>query len=266
MTKQLKKIVALLFWLIPLPLLADFDHSQWSYLLEQHVKQIDGWGVTRVNYAGMLADRSSLRDYLDDLAEIDRGVFNSWPESDQLAFLINTYNAWTIELILTEYPDIDSIREFGFLFWSPWRRKSVSLFGEQVSLNDIEHRMIRGWDKYNEPRIHFAVNCAAIGCPALRAEAYEGYRLDQQLEDATRLFLSDRRRNYFANNQLFVSRIFYWYEEDFQQGWIGVNSVGEFLARYADVLDLDSGMATALMDGKLRIRHLRYDWRLNRTP
>lgn len=126
--------------------------------------------------------------------------------------------------------------------------------------------MIRGWGRYNEPRIHFAVNCAAIGCPALRPEAYTGDHLEQQLDDSTRRFLSNRSRNYFDGRRMYVSRIFDWYEEDFERGWTSINSVAEFLARYDEALGLDSDVVAALTRGSIRIRHLRYDWGLNRTP
>ena len=121
-------------------------------------------------------------------------------------------------LILTAYPNLDSIRDIGFWFRSPWRKKFIPLFGEQVSLDNIEHDMIRGSGLYNEPRIHFAVNCAAIGCPGLQAEAYQGSKLEQQLEAGTRLFLSDSSRNYHADGRLFIPSLFDWYDEDFMMG------------------------------------------------
>ena len=173
------------------------------------------------------ADRDQLADYLGQLAAVSSREFQQWSRADRLAFLINTYNAWTVELILTEYPDISSIRDLGSLFRSPWSRRFVSLFGEMVSLDHIEHELIRGPDGFQEPRIHFAVNCASVGCPALRQEAYVGDRLESQLEDATGRFLADRSRNRLDGDVLRVSEIFDWYEEDFEQGWRGwvMNSV-----------------------------------------
>lgn len=245
---------------------ANFDHGEWGRLLQDHVVEINGGVATQVDYGGMMADRSKLQAYLADLASINREAFESWDQDSQLAFLINAYNAWTVELVLTEYPGLDSIKDIGFLFSSPWRQEIVSLFGEQVSLDDIEHGMIRGWNRYHEPRIHFAVNCAAIGCPPLRAEAYEAQRLEQQLEDSTRLFISDKTRNYFSSGRLYISSIFNWYEEDFEQGWLGVNSVAEFLVRYVDVLGLEAKDEASLGNDRMRIRHLKYDWGLNGTP
>ena len=243
----------------------NFNHNLWNELLKEHVRVIDGGQVTQVNYGGMLADRNRLRIYLDQIAAVKRGDFDNWQKSEQLAFLINTYNAWTVELVLTEYPDLESIRQIGLFPFSAWRRDIVNLFGEQVSLDDVEHGMIRGWGIYNEPRIHFAVNCAAIGCPALRAEAYSGQSLELQLEENTKLFMQDRDRNYSSEGRIYVSRIFDWYREDFEQGWLGVNSVSDFLVRYANELELIGNDLSRLEQNDIRIRYLRYDWNLNRT-
>lgn len=244
---------------------SQIDHAQWDDLLKQHVRVIDNGQATQVDYNGMLADRAKLQTYLNQISAVERREFDSWNQSDQLAFLINTYNAWTVELILTEYPGLRSIRQIGWLPFSAWRRNIVLLFGDEVSLDDVEHGMIRGWGIYNEPRIHFAVNCAAIGCPALRAEAYVGESLDRQLEDNTKLFLQDRSRNYFSNGQLYVSSIFDWYEEDFEQGWQGIDSVSEFLSNYAAELELPLEVLPQLEQNAIRIRYLDYDWDLNRT-
>jgi len=244
---------------------ADFDHASWDALLRKHVRVIDGGSVTQVDYAGMAQDASELDSYLAATAAVTRLTFDSWVLEDQLAFLINVYNAATVALILTEYPDLESIRDIGNILRSPWGREFVSLFGGSVTLDNIEHDMIRGWNIYNEPRIHFAVNCAAIGCPPLRAEAYVGNKLQQQLDDNTRLFLSDGTRNYLQGDRLYVSQIFNWYEEDFTRGWQGIDSVEEFLALYGDALGIPVDQQGALQQGEFSIRYLRYDWGLNRA-
>ena len=251
--------------IFPLGVNAEFDHESWNELLKKHVVVLADGQATQVNYEAMLEDRIAITQYLEELASISRGEFDAWSIPEQLAFLINAYNAWTIELILSEYSGLRSIRQIGLLPFSAWRRKIVRLFDEQHSLDEIEHGMIRGWGIYNEPRIHFAVNCAAIGCPALRAEAYLGNSLDQQLEENTKLFLSDRTRNYYLDGQLYVSSIFNWYEEDFEQGWRGINSVSEFLLNYVTELGLDSDGIKFLEQGRIRIRYLRYDWELNKV-
>ena len=242
---------------------ADLDHGVWGSLLHSHVRVFEGGSSTRVDYQGMLTDRGVLQSYLRELAAVTRERFNGWTRDARLAFLINAYNAWTVELILTEYPELDSIKDLGFLFRSPWSRRFVPLFGEEVSLDTIEHEMIRGPDGYGEPRIHFAVNCASIGCPALRPEAFTAVRLEQQLEEATRLFLADRKRNRLDGDTLRVSRIFDWYEEDFEIGWRGTWSVAQFLSRYPAALQLPDAVVAALVQSRFRVRYLDYDWGLN---
>jgi len=257
----------LLAFVLVFPVFANgqFNHDDWDILLKKHVRVIDGGKASQVDYAGMAEDKASLDAYLGDVASVRKQTFDEWTTDEQLAFLINTYNAATVSLVLTEYPQLDSIRDLGSLFRSPWSRAFVSLFGEMVTLDNIEHDMIRGWNIYNEPRIHFAVNCAAIGCPPLRAEAYIGATLTQQLDDSARLFLSDRSRNYFDGKRVYVSKIFDWYVDDFEQGWQGMDSLGEFLAGYADALGLDTAQTQALRAGDISIRYLSYDWGLNKT-
>ncbi len=252
--------------LLSAPSFADFDHGIWDNLLRENLTVLRDGQATQVDYQAMEMDRDKLRSYLDQLSAISQDQFESWEQQEQLAFLINAYNAWTVELILKEGPDLDSIRDIGFLPNAAWRIEFISLFDEQVSLDDIEHGMIRGWGRYNEPRIHFAVNCAAIGCPALRNEAYNGDKLSEQLEDSTRRFLSDRSRNYKAKNRLYISRIFDWYEEDFEQGWQGIDSVTGFVLGYADAMELTEQDVRQLQQREWRIRYADYDWGLNRVP
>lgn len=249
--------------LLPATALADFDHGEWDGLLREHVRVQGGGIATQLDYSGMATDRPVLKAYLAEAAMVPRSTFDSWPTAAQLAFLINVYNASTVDVILDEYPNIKSIKDIGFLFSSAWNQKLASLFGEPVTLDEIEHGMIRGWGRYQEPRIHFAVNCAAIGCPALRGEAFVGDKLEMQLEDSTKKFLADRSRNYFDNGRMTISSIFDWYEVDFEKGWGGIDSVAQFLARYATELNLDVATASQLRADDIRIRYLRYDWGLN---
>lgn len=245
---------------------AGFDHSAWDTLLKKHVVPIHDGQATQVDYAGMAADHARLQHYLTATSAVSRATFDGWSQEEQLAFLINSYNAWTVELILTKYPDLESIKELGSLFRSPWKKSFVPLLGETRSLDDIEHGLIRGSGRYNDPRVHFAVNCASIGCPALRPEAYVATRLDAQLEDAARHFLSDRSRNRLEGDVLQVSSIFKWYREDFEKGWRGATSLGGFLGLYRQPLGLDERTAKRLASGDIDIEFLDYDWRLNRIP
>jgi len=242
-----------------------FNHDKWNDLAKQHVVFINGGTASQVNYQGLLAKRAELKIYLSDLAKVSQQTFDAWNKDDQLAFLLNAYNAWTVELILTKYPDIDSIRDLGSLFQSPWKKSFIPFLGKTRSLDDIEHKLIRGSDRYNDPRIHFAANCASIGCPALRAEAFTGKDLNSQLEDSTRSFLKDKSRNRLRNNDLEVSSIFKWYEGDFEKGWRGKNNLAQFFASYSKELDLNAAQVKSLLEGDIDIEFLDYDWKLNRT-
>ena len=261
-------ISALFLFVHAAPAFGDFDHGRWNLLLSKHVIVIADGLSTAVDYASLGVNREPLQSYLEETSRVSRASFDAWETSDQLAFLINLYNAATVELILDNMASsdpIDSIRDIGSLFTSAWELERVALFGNLVTLDDIEHDMIRGWGRYNEPRIHFAVNCAAIGCPALRAEAYTGTALEGQLEDATRDFLSDRSRNYFDGRRLRLSSIFKWYREDFERGWGGSNALGEFVARYSSDLGLSVEQRNELARDDMGIRFLSYDWGLNQV-
>lgn len=242
---------------------ANFDHGPWNLLLHKHVIELQGGRATQVDYQSMASERAALKAYLEKLSTVRQNTFDTWKKNDQLAFLINAYNAWTVELILTKYPDLESIKDLGYLFQSPWKKSFISLFGETVSLDHIEHELIRGSGKYEEPRIHFAVNCASIGCPALNNEAYQGDTLDTQLEEATILFLSDSSRNRLRDDTVEISSIFKWYKEDFTKGWQGADSLHQFLLLYADALGLNEAQKQQLQTEKLTISYLDYDWALN---
>lgn len=235
-----------------------FDHSKWDGLLFKNVEVLEDGKMTQVDYQEIAINRETLTGYLDDLTLVTREQFDAWPNNDQLAFLINVYNAWTVELILTRYPDLQSIKDLGSLFRSPWKKKFIPLLGETRSLDDIEHGLIRESGRYNDPRIHFAVNCASIGCPALRNQAYTGQLLEIQLEEATSRFLSDRTRNRINNGKLEISSIFKWYRKDFETGWRGAESLPQFLMLYRESLGQRD-----LKTDNLDITFLDYDWMLN---
>lgn len=242
-----------------------FDHQVWDALLKQHVVVLNGGQASQVDYQGFADDKAELDRYLADLSKLKSGEFDDWPKDEQLAFLINAYNAWTVDLILTQWPDLDSIKDLGSFFSSPWSKSFIPLLGETRSLDDIEHTLIRGSDRYQDPRIHFAVNCASIGCPALRNEAYTGKRLDAQLDEQTRLFLQDRSRNRAEAGKLLLSSIFKWYRGDFEKGWQGYASLEQFLVDHAVDLSLTPEEIQKLKDKDMTIRFLDYDWVLNKT-
>ena len=238
-------------------------HQPWQALLTQHVSPINDGHSSQVNYAGMKTDHAKLTAYLTALGKVDKQTFEQWPAPQQLSFLINAYNAWTVELILSAYPDIKSIKDLGSFFSSPWSKKFIPLLGETRSLDNIEHELIRGDNKYGDPRIHFAVNCASIGCPALREEAYTAEKLEQQLEQQTVRFLSDKTRNRFNKAEMELSSIFKWYQEDFSLGFRASDSLSAFILLYAESLGLMPEQQALLKAKKMDVDYLPYDWQLN---
>jgi Protein of unknown function, DUF547 len=247
----------------------DHSHMQWSALLKKHVSwqgSDSANGVATVaDYAGFKRDRAALQAYTATLAAVKQADYNSWNRAQKQAFLINAYNAYTVELIIGKYPNLKSIKELGSVISSPWSKALYPLLGKKRSLDNIEHDMLRGAADFNEPRIHFAVNCASIGCPALRPEAFVAANLGAQLEDQTRRFLKDRSRNRFERKagELRVSQIFNWYRADFEKGFLGARNLESFLARYAGSLGLTVAEKQALIDGDIDIDFTEYDWSIN---
>jgi hypothetical protein len=242
----------------------DHSHAQWSALLKKHVVVSDGGKASRVRYAGMAADRAQLKAYIDALAKVSDAEFKAFNRNQRLAFLINAYNANIIEKILTRYPKIGSVWDFGKVFGNPFKDNFINLLGRKMTLDNIEHDTIRAPGAHDDPRIHFAVNCASIGCPMLREEAYVGERIEAQLEEQTTRFLSDRSRNRVgADGRLEVSKIFDWYGGDFRKGHKGFKSLEGFFGKYAKLLSDNAEQQKGVIDGKLEIRFLEYDWGLN---
>jgi hypothetical protein len=230
----------------------DHDHAAWGALLERHVVVLEGGKASRVRYAGMAADRAQLERYLDTLSAAPRAEFDAWSRAEQMAFLINAYNAFTVEKILGRYPELRSIWDYGKLFGNPFKDDFFSLLGRRASLDWIEHDMLR--KVYRDARVHYALNCASVGCPMLRPEPYLAGRVEAQLEDQARRFLGDASRNRYRDARLEVSKIFDWYKEDFEPR-------NEYFARYAELLGADAAAVRAA-----RITFLDYDWALNDSP
>jgi hypothetical protein len=238
----------------------DHSHSAFDALLQQHVVLISNGSASQVDYAAFQRKRALLQGYLAALAAVTPQQYGNFSKPEKLAFLINAYNAYTVDFILTRYPDIQSIRELGSLFSNTWKKPLFPLLGKKRTLDEIEHKMIRKPGEFDDPRIHMAVNCASIGCPALRDEAYVARRLDAQLDDAVKGFLSDRSRNRADKKALRVSKIFAWYAEDFEKH---SGSVAAWLAQYASQLSDNLEIQRAVTAGSLRVLYLDYDWALN---
>jgi len=158
----------------------DHTHALWGEVLSKYVKR-DRYS-TAVQYRELSKDSQTLDRYLHTLSKVKLHEYEQFSEEQKLAFLINAYNAFTVKLILDNYP-VTSIKKLGGWFSSPWKKKFFRLLGKEYSLDEIEHGTIRR--HFKEPRIHFAVNCASIGCPALREEPYRAEKLNDQLEAAS---------------------------------------------------------------------------------
>ena len=259
-------LVALLVCL-PLSAMAAFDtsHAAWSALLAAHVVRSPDGNASQVRYTTFKQDTAARRAYLDSLSAVTRAEFDAWPAAQRLAFLINAYNAFTVELVLTKYPDLKSIKDLGNFVQSAWKKKFFQLFGEATSLDGIEQDMLRKRGSYDDPRIHFALNCASIGCPMLREEAYTAARLEAQLDNQAERFMSDRSRNRYnaATGRLEVSKIFDWYGDDFKLGHQGIRSTLAFFARHAARLSDVPAEQETIRTQRASVVTLDYDWRLN---
>jgi len=229
---------------------ADFDqsHRLFDKVLKAHVKN----GL--VDYTALKAGRADLDTYLDQVAAVPESEFARWNQSQQIAFLINLYNAATLRLIIDHYP-VKSIKDIGGVFSSPWKQKVVRLWGATTTLDDLEHGILR--KRYAEPRIHFALVCAALSCPPLREEAYTGAALDSQLDDQGRRFLGDPQKNRIdaPNHVAYLSSIFHWYGGDFEKK---SGSVLAFIQIY-----FPKDAQAELARGDFKIQYLDYNWSLN---
>lgn len=249
--KMLKKIERamiinlLLVVFILSPVSADsVDNSLFTDLLKKHVTG------PRVDYAGFKTDEAQLDQYLDILSRTDHASLSS---AEQFAFFVNVYNAFTIKLVLTEYPGIDSIKDIGSFFSTPWKIRFIPLKDQKVTLDEVEHEILR--PTFKDPRIHFAVNCASIGCPPLRPEAFEGDRLEEQLNEQTTAFINGPGNVKIDGNTIYVSKIFRWFKEDFTEGPVS------FVRQYASP---DLLARIDAMGDNIRVKYLDYDWALNK--
>jgi hypothetical protein len=219
------------------------DHAVFGELLGKYVKN------GRVDYAGFKAEESKLEQYLAFLEKIDPETLG---RNEQYAFYINAYNAWTIKLVLTGYPGLTSIKDLGSILQSPWSKEFVRVNGKTLTLDDIEQRVLR--PRFKDPRVHFAINCASKSCPPLGSEPYLGATLDAQLDRVTRDFVNASANYRLDGDTLWISSIFKWYSEDFDNDPVG------YYLRYAE-----PSLKSALLEkGKrLKVKYLDYDWSLN---
>lgn len=234
------------------PAAPSVDHSAFDQMLKSYVDPDTGM----VNYDGFKENVADLDAYLDStIATTNLGELSS---DQQFAFYVNAYNAYTIKLILERYPKLKSIREFKP---DPWEQVNWNVAGETLSLNQIEHEKLR--PVFKDPRIHFAVNCASIGCPPLRAEAYTAEKLEEQLEAATKSSLTSDKYAKVKKGKLYLSSLLDWYGKDFTNPeYKGhAESVAEYVAQYANE---DVAKLVADKGAKTPVRFMSYDWNLNK--
>ena len=268
--KNFFKLIAFFYSIIAVqPIIAfDHQHSQWNLIVKQNVHFNPDGVASRVDYSNIQKNSDLLTGYLTLLSSVNINEFNQWSKNKQKAFLINAYNAFTIQLILTRYPDVESIKDLGSFFSNPWKKEFFTLLGKKRSLDDLEHSILRKKGVYDDPYIHVALVCASIGCPALRNEAYIDTLLEQQLDDSMRRFLSDKERNrYNSESQtLEVSKIFDWYENDFNQGDRGLYSINDLFSRYFKEISETKEGQKKIQSKTLPITYLDYSWELNDWP
>ncbi|WP_418512320.1 DUF547 domain-containing protein [Corallibacter sp.] len=231
----MKHLISLLIIFISLNATAQqIDYSVLTSILQKHVSP-NG----QVNYKAIKTNKASLDTYLKQYSKISPK--NSWSKEQVLAYWINAYNAFTIELIIDNYP-IKSIKDLK----KPWNKEFIPLANKKISLNYIEHEILR---TLNEPRVHFAIVCASASCPKLLNEAYTPEKLNKQLTQATKDFLSDTSRNKISESNIEISKIFKWFAKDFKKN----GSLIDFINTYSDIRVLSNA----------NIDYLDYNWSLN---
>lgn len=211
------------------------NHSKWSILLENHVSN-NG----EVNYQNLKENKAELDSYIKTLQEGYASIKTA-SKNQKIAYWINAYNALTIDLILRNYP-LKSIKDIK----NPWDQHLWQFGDKRLSLNDIEHKILR---KMDEPRIHFAIVCASESCPKLQNTAFTAKNLEEQLTKATQEFLADTSKNEISENEIKLSKIFKWFKKDFEKN----GSLIDFLNRYTDVTISD----------KAKKSYKDYSWDLN---
>ena len=227
------------------------DHSAWDAFLQKHLSEKDG--INLLDYGGVSAeDRQALDDYISALAGTD---ILSRNRAEQRAFWINLYNALTVQTILAHYP-VESIMDIdispGVFASGPWGKKLIKVDGEEVSLDDMEHRILR--PIWKDARIHYAVNCASIGCPNLAARAFTAENAEALLDSGARAYVNHSRGAKVENGKLQVSSIYEWFKDDFGGDDVGVIS---HLREFAD-----AELKTRL-EGVSSVSGDDYDWNLN---
>lgn len=233
-----KHFIPFLFLFFCTSYISAFDHTYKEYdkILQKYVCS-DG-----VNYDELVKDHK-FTSIDNEFQSVSLAQYNDFSETEKISFLINSYNFYTLLLIKNHYPTKSIMK-----IKKAWDIKFITLLGKKRSLNNIEHKLLR--KNFDEPRIHFAVNCASIGCPALLNEAYIPPKLSQQLDLMALKFLKDESKNRVSGNTLYLSKIFDWYGKDFN------SKFGNYKNYIYKILQLT---------GDYKVKFLEYDWDLNKA-
>ncbi|MHC4806291.1 MAG: DUF547 domain-containing protein [Planctomycetota bacterium] len=247
-----------------------FDYSDYTAALKIHVDD-----VGMVNYRKLKAEPQKLRAFVTALGNLDGKGFDKWSDNEKIAFWINAYNALTLKAIIENYPikssffrsrvfPKNSIRQISGV----WDKITFNVMGQNLTLGHIEHKILRV--KFNEPRIHMVMVCAAMGCPPLRNEPYIGEKLDEQLDKQTHRFLANSAKFKIerGNDMLYLSPIFKWFANDFIKKYGPDKSIGKHNKEESAVLNfiasyLGQAQKNYVLAGKFKIKYLKYDWSLN---
>ncbi len=229
------------------------DHTPWNQFMKKYLTTNDPSGINLIQYKSVkAADRQALEQYIKTLVDVR---ITALSRKEQKAYWINLYNALTVKVILDHYP-VESIRDIdltkGVLSDGPWDAKLLLIEGKEVSLNDIEHRVLR--PIFRDNRVHYAVNCASIGCPNLQPEAYTAENTDALLDRSAREYIANPRGVSIEGNRMYLSGIYEWFQEDFGDTEKGVK---EHILKYAP-----PDLARQIRNFRGRIKY-RYDWSLN---
>ncbi|MEX1002650.1 MAG: DUF547 domain-containing protein [Crocinitomicaceae bacterium] len=215
------------------------DHSLWTELLKKHVSS-----QGKVDYKGFMDDIEPFDKYLIELRS--HAPMKDWSSDEKKAFYINCYNAYTIKFVITKYP-VSSPKDVKFSGKDMWNFRMVQVGPQKYSLQQVEDNILR---RMGDPRIHFAINCAAKSCPKLLNEAYEADKLNAQLSKVTKAFIRNETHNEIKSKKIEISKIFEWYADDFKEGDMTLIS---FINKYSEV--------TVNEDAK--IEYKEYNWSLN---
>lgn len=255
-----------------------FDHtySLYNKLLIENVAN------AKVNYQGFIDQKAKFEAFLDTLGSVNEGEFQTWTEKQKLAFWINAYNAFTIKAVIDHYPIKRSFSLVG-IFYAPsnsilqikgvWKKLQFKAVGKMVTLDEIEHEILR--KEFDEPRIHMAINCASISCPDLSSKAYTWIKLEEQLSRASKSFVNNPDKGLLIDmekGRIKLSKIFKWFGEDFIKNYGNKNLHSDYSLKENAVINfsidyLESDEAKKyLMNNRLKIGYLGYDWNLNELP